>query len=94
MSFLFIKLFGSYKMLFPRILIEKIRDFPIVIPKTSHQRALAKSIIENVDILLRKEHLNPSKLEETQLEIDYLVFQLYYIDEREKKHIANYMENL
>ncbi len=94
MSFLFIKLFGLYKKLFPRILIQNIKDFPIVIPKSSHQKELAKSIIKNVDILLNKEYRKPSVSDKIQLEIDSLVFQLYNIYEKEQEHIINYMANL
>ncbi|MFX1242785.1 MAG: Eco57I restriction-modification methylase domain-containing protein [Promethearchaeota archaeon] len=90
LSYFFIKSFGTYKKLFPRILIEKIKDFPIKVPSSNKERSIAKKIIERVKLILN--HLDD--LEIHQEAIDSLVFQLYQISENNQKYIMNYMKTL
>ncbi len=89
-SYYFIKSFGTYKKLFPRILIEKIKDFPIKIPITNKEKEIAKKIIESVKQLLE----NSGELEHLQQTIDFLVFDLYQISENSQKYILDYIEKL
>ncbi|MHA2128617.1 MAG: N-6 DNA methylase [Promethearchaeota archaeon] len=91
-SYYFIKSFGSYKKLFPRILIEKVQDFPIKIPENMREKEIASKIIQNVKKMLtyEEEHDN-EKFRITQKELDDLVFRLYNINELDKQHILDYM---
>ncbi|MFX1388073.1 MAG: TaqI-like C-terminal specificity domain-containing protein, partial [Promethearchaeota archaeon] len=89
-SYFFIKSFGTYKKLFPRILIEKIKDFPIKVPISNKEKENTKKIIENVKLLLK----NPDELDHLQESIDLLVFDLYQISENNRKYIMNYMKTL
>lgn len=90
LSYYFIKLFGSYKKLFPRILIEKIKNFPIKIPYSSNEKEKAKEIIKHVKILLK----NVKKTEYRQRKIDSLVFDLYQISDKKREYIWNFMKSL
>jgi len=90
LSYFFIKSFGTYKKLFPRILIEKIKDFPIKIPINDKEKQKAKKIIEMVVTILE----NIGELENLQKQIDTLVFNLYEISESNRKYILNYMNTL
>ncbi|MFX1499954.1 MAG: TaqI-like C-terminal specificity domain-containing protein, partial [Promethearchaeota archaeon] len=90
LSYFFIKSFGTYKKLFPRILIEKIEEFPIKIPVSDKCRQKAKKIIELVKKILN--NFNYMKL--LQKKLDDLVFDLYEISESNRKYILNYIEAL
>jgi len=90
LSYFFIKSFGSYKRLFPRILIEKIKEFPIKVPITDKDKQKAKTIIEMVKKILK----NIDELEKLQKKIDTLVFDLYEISEINRIYILNYMNTL
>ena len=94
LSYYFIKLFGSYKKLFPRILIEKIKDFPIKVPENNNEKELASKIIGKVEILL---DLNESEVEKSniiQKEIDNLVFELYEIPDVYREPILELINNI
>ncbi len=88
LSYYFIKSFGSYKQLFPRILIEKIKDFPIKVPISDNEKEKAKKIIENVKLILT----SINELKSCQKQIDSLVFDLYKISEINQKYILNYLK--
>ncbi|MFX1363595.1 MAG: Eco57I restriction-modification methylase domain-containing protein [Promethearchaeota archaeon] len=90
LSYFFIKSFGTYKKLFPRILIEKIEEFPIKIPISDKCRQKAKKIVELVKKILN--NFNNMKL--LQKKLDDLVFDLYEISESNRKYILNYMDAL
>ncbi|MFX1548989.1 MAG: Eco57I restriction-modification methylase domain-containing protein [Promethearchaeota archaeon] len=90
LSYFFIKSFGTYKKLFPRILIEKIKDFPIKVPISNKEKEKAKKIIEKVKLLLG----NYDGLEGLQESIDSLVFDLYEISENNRQYILNYLKTL
>ncbi|MFW9825308.1 MAG: hypothetical protein ACFFE4_20365, partial [Candidatus Thorarchaeota archaeon] len=88
----FIKSFGSYKKLFPRILIEKVQDLPIKVPENIREKSLASKIIQNVKRMLTyKEHNNNEKCIIVQKEIDDLIFSLYNIKENDKQYILDSM---
>ena len=92
--YFFYFLFGSYKKLFPRILIEKIKDFPIKVPENNNEKDLASKIIKKVEILL---DLNESEVEKSniiQKEIDNLVFELYEIPDVYRKPILESINNI
>ena len=90
LSYYFIKSFGSYKQLFPRILIEKIKDFPIKIPISDKEKEKGEKIVELVKKILK----NINKLENLQKKIDSLVFDLYQISDKDRKYILNYLKTL
>jgi len=94
LSYYFIKSFGSYKKLFPRILIEKIKNLPIKIPETEKEKNLAKEIIKKVKVLLEARDISGILFENIPREIDLLVFNLYQISNKDQHYILNYMKNL
>jgi adenine-specific DNA-methyltransferase len=85
LSYFFIKSFGSYKKLFPRILIEKIESLPIKIPLNENDKELAIQIHQNVANLIKKNTADPSIIGE----IDHLVYKLYQIDSNLIAHIKS-----
>ncbi len=89
-SYFFSKSFGTYKKLFPRILIEKINDFPIKIPFSEIEKEKAKKITENVKQLLDE----PNDIKYSEKLIDTFVFDLYQISEEHRNHINYYMRTL
>ena len=80
LSYFFIKSFGSYKKLFPRILIEKIRQLPIIIPDTKEEKEWVTQISYNVQELLKLNKNNIKRYQELQKRIDEIVFGLYHIN--------------
>ncbi|MBY8990404.1 MAG: N-6 DNA methylase [Candidatus Lokiarchaeota archaeon] len=91
LSYYFIKLFGSYKRLFPRILIEKIKDFPISIPGNLNEKKLASQIIKKVEILLNLNEGEEEKSKKIQREIDEIIFKLYRIPDLYKEKILEFV---
>jgi adenine-specific DNA-methyltransferase len=87
LSFYFRKSFGSYKKLFPRILIEKIKQLPIKIPETDKERKIARFIAKKVQNLLLSYDKN------IQNEIDSLVFELYNINRENREYILTELKN-
>jgi len=53
LAFYFIKSFGSYKKLFPRILIENLKGMPIVVPEIDIEKKLSREIIILVKTILK-----------------------------------------
>ena len=94
LSYYFIKSFGSYKKLFPRILIEKLKELPIKIPEDNEQEILAKKISKKVQAILKKTKKDLDEIPHLQEEIDKLVFKLYNLNEDEKQYISAFMKNL
>jgi len=94
LSYYFIKLFGSYKKLFSRILIEKIKEFPIKVPENSDDIELASRIIEKVKILLDLNEKEVEKSDSIQKNIDKLIFKLYRIPEPYQFHILEFMKKI
>ncbi|MGQ4876315.1 MAG: N-6 DNA methylase [Promethearchaeia archaeon] len=93
-SYFCFKAFSSYKKLFPRLLIERIKKIPIMIPKTPYEKEIALDIIKKVKYILNlyknerfgKNLVNAKNLE---MELDKLVFKLYNIDENFQKFILS-----
>jgi hypothetical protein len=94
MSYLFIKLFGSYKKLFPRVLIHNIWDFPIAVPQNVNDMQLALHITKNVNKLLNNRNHGIAFQRKIQMEIDNSIFKIYNINESEKNYIIEYMNKL
>jgi len=94
LSFYFLKTFGSYKTLFPRILIEKLKILPIKVPSTKNERELSNLIKEKVNLLLNSKNHDETRISALQNQIDLLVNDLYQIDESDDYHILNSLNNL
>jgi len=94
LSFYFLKTFGSYKTLFPRILIEKLKTLPIKVPSIKNERMLSHLIIEKVKQILDSKNINSSKISKLQNQIDIHVKDLYKINEDHYLHILNSLNNL
>jgi len=92
--YFFIKSFGSYKQLFPRILIENIRNLPIKVPHTDKEKIIAEKIIKQVKILLNLKNSSPELFHNEQNQIDSLVFELYQLPSLDIKYIRDFMINL
>ncbi|MBY9007284.1 MAG: Eco57I restriction-modification methylase domain-containing protein [Candidatus Lokiarchaeota archaeon] len=93
LSFYFLKSFGSYKKLFPRILIEKIRYLPIKIPEDQNERVKALKIKNNViKILKMNDNNGKEEKEKIQKEIDYDIYDLYSIENNYREYIENFFE--
>ena len=88
LSYYFLKRFGSYKRLFPRILIEKIKHLPILIPQNQLEikkaNTMSNLVKEILEIAINKDKLLASYQEKLK-EIDELIFELYGINEEQKK---------
>jgi hypothetical protein len=94
LSYYFIKSFGSYKKLFPRILIEKIKSLPIKISNTKEEKNIAIEIKFYVEKMLNLENEHVATIEQIQKEIDSRVFNLYKISNKDQEYISNFISNL
>ena len=94
LSYYFIKTFGSYKSLFPRILIEKLKTLPIKIPSTKKEREWSGNIREKVNQILHSKNHNEAQVLRLQNQIDLIVNDLYQIDENDYLHIFNSLNKL
>lgn len=91
LSFYFVKSFGSYKDLFPRILIEKVRDLPIKIPQTENEKMIAIKVSELVKGVLDVMGKDPNLSYKYQIEINKLIYDLYKIKDEEKNYIDGFL---
>jgi len=94
LSYYFLKTFGSYKLLFPRILIEKLKIFPIKVPLTQNERELSNLIIDNVKEIINLKPNNKTQLLKVENQIDFLVNKLYLINEDMYNHIIKSLPDL
>ena len=94
LSYYFIKIFGSYKKLFPRILIEKVKNLPIKFPKTPNELLISKSIQEKVRKILSLNDLSKKEIDKLQNDIDSLVFNIYQLSHKNRQYISNFLKNL
>ncbi|MBN1214748.1 MAG: Eco57I restriction-modification methylase domain-containing protein [Candidatus Lokiarchaeota archaeon] len=91
LSFYYTKLFGSYKRLFPRILIEKIRQLPIKIPESQIEKEKANRIRNNIQKLLQlKNNITNEENQRIQKEIDFDIYDLYLIEKKHQEYIENF----
>ncbi|MFX0179736.1 MAG: Eco57I restriction-modification methylase domain-containing protein [Candidatus Hodarchaeota archaeon] len=94
LSYYFIKIFGSYKKLFPRILIEKIKNLPIKLPKSANELLISKHIQEKVRKILLLNDLSKKEINKLENDIDSLVFNIYQISIKNRLYISKFLRNL
>jgi len=94
LSYYFLKTFGSYKSLFPRILIEKLKTLPIKVPSTKKERGWSGNIREKVNQILHSKTHNEAQVLRLQNQIDLLVNDLYQINGDDYLHIFNSLNKL
>ncbi len=91
LSYFFMKSFGSYKKLFPRILIEKIKFLPIKIPENKNEKIKAQRIRSNVKILLDLDDQSKQQ-QKIQKLINYEIYDLYQIENSNREYIEQYFK--
>lgn len=94
LSYFFIKSFGSYKKLFPRILIERLRLLPIKVPKSTSERLLAHRLMKNTKEILKHSRVGEKGIDNLQKISDSLIFELYVIDDNDIRYINKFIKNL
>ncbi len=94
LSYFFVKSFGSYKKLFPRILIEKLRKLPLKVPNTTVEKKLAQNLTDNIKKILKSIKSNKNSIPNLQRVSDSLVFELYHINDTDRNYIINFIEIL
>jgi len=92
LSYYLIKSFSSYKTLFPRILIEKLKQLPIKVPKNKEEKRIANKIIELVQDISFSIVKDIDLYIQTQKTLDSLIFDLYNITEDQKLYISNFIK--
>lgn len=85
LSYYYKKSFGSYKKIFPRILIEKIKNLPIKIPQTEEEIRISSKIVKIVKQLLNA----PEVIRDLEKLLNSLVFELYEISNENRMHISD-----
>ncbi|MBA7646900.1 hypothetical protein ES703_54666 [subsurface metagenome] len=94
LAFYFIKSFGSYKKLFPRILIENLKGLPIVVPEIDIEKKLSREIIILVKTILKLDKFDTEHYTNLQNKINSLVFDLYRITNEQRNYISDVLKNL
>ena len=94
LSFYFIKSFGSYKNLYPRILIEKIKELPIKIPQNEYEYTKSKKITQYVKKVLNLIDIDPTLSNSYQIKINKLTYDLYGISYEEREYINEFLEKI
>ena len=75
------------KDLFPRILLENIKDLPIPLDLKEKQ----EKISEKVQQLIEKKKEN-EKIEKLEIEINNIIFELYNLENNEIEYITNFLD--
>jgi len=88
LSYYFLKSFSSYKKLFPRILIEKLKALPMKIPVSERERNISKIIEDKVRRLLSPDKLKKEEIIRLQNKIDLNVFNLFQISKKNQDYIS------
>jgi len=92
LSYYFIKAFGSYKKLFPRILIEKLKALPIKVPLTINEKHSAQNLNDNIKNMI----VNVRKMKELTINLqkssDQLVYDLYNINKKDRDYITDFIK--
>ena len=94
LAFYFIKSFGSYKKLFPRILIENLKSMPIVVPEIDIEKKKSREIIILVRTILKLDKFDTEEYINLQNKINSLVFDLYRITNEQRNYISDVLKNL
>ena len=92
LSYYLIKSFSSYKALFPRILIEKLKKLPIKVPKDKEEKKIANKIIELVKDISVSIVNDIGLYNQSQESLDSLIFDIYNISEDHRLHISNFIK--
>ena len=87
LSYYFLKSFGSYKIFFPRILIEKLKNLPIKVPQSLVEKELSKEIQEKVLKILQIIQKNSLEAKKLANQIEIIVQKLYKIPENDFQYI-------
>ena len=87
LSYYFLKSFGSYKILFPRILIEKLKNLPIKVPQSIVEKELAKDIQEKVLKILQIIQKNSIEAKNLANQVEIIVQKLYKIPQTDFQYI-------
>lgn len=75
------------KELFPRILLENIKDLPIPLDLKENQEKISKKVQQ----LIEKKEENES-IEKLETEINSFIFNLYNLEINEIEYITNFMD--
>ncbi|MBY9009905.1 MAG: N-6 DNA methylase [Candidatus Lokiarchaeota archaeon] len=94
LSYYFIKSFGSYKKLFPRVLIEKLKALPLRVPITTNEKQLARNLGNKIINILKNVRENKEKINNLQRDSDLLVYDLFNINKKDRNYISNFINNL
>jgi hypothetical protein len=94
LSYYLIKSFSSYKTLFPRILIEKLKQLPIKVPKNKEEKRIANNILELVKDISVSIVKDIGLYNQSQESLDSLIFDLYNISGNQRLHISNFINAL
>jgi len=94
LSYYFIKSFGSYKKLFPRILIEKLKALPIKMPLTKNEKQNANNLIDIIKSILIHAREKMTLTSNLQKSSDQLVYNLYNINKKDRDYIIDFIKNL
>jgi len=87
LSYYFLKSFGSYKIFFPRILIEKLKNLPIKVPQSIVEKELAKDIHEKVLKILQIIQKNSLEAKNLANQVEIIVQKLYKIPQADFQYI-------
>ena len=87
LSYYFLKSFGSYKILFPRILIEKLKNLPIKVPHSIVEKKLAKDLQEIVLKILQIIQKNSLEAKNLANQVEIIVQKLYKIPQADFQYI-------
>ena len=87
LSYYFLKSFGSYKIFFPRILIEKLKNLPIKVPQSIVEKELAKDIKEKVLKILQIIQKNSLEAKNLAKQVEIIVQKLYKIPQTDFQYI-------
>lgn len=94
LSYFFIKSFGSYKKLFPRVLIEKLKALPLKVPETDIELKLAQNLILKIKKILKSVNKNKEMIKKLQKDSDLVVYDLFDINEKDREYITDFIKNL
>ena len=94
LSYFFFKSFGSYKNLYPRILIEKIKELPIMIPQTDDEKKVSIIITEYVKKVLNLINKDSTLSDHLQIKINNLIYELYEIKDEKREYIKDSLREI
>jgi len=94
LSYYFIKSFGSYKKLFPRVLIEKLKALPLKVPLTKIEMKLAQKLSMKIKHMLKNVSENKEMIKNLQQDSDLIVYDLFDINEKDREYITDFIKKL